>query len=92
MRVTRGAVVGSSTGGILVARNSKSNISDTQTATFDFGDTQVIWQHRTWGSSPDPKYPWAATFYGDKGTLKASVTSYDFTPFDGGASVHRDVT
>ena len=29
---------------------------------------------------PDPKYPWGATFYGDKGTLKASVNSYDFTP------------
>ena len=26
-----------------------------------------------WGSTPDPKYPWGATIYGDKGTLKASV-------------------
>src|SRR5262249_10640966 len=57
------------------------NISDTQTATFDFGDLSVVWQHRTWGESPDPKYPWGATFYGDKGTLKASVNGYDFTPF-----------
>ena len=28
----------------------------------------------------DPQYPWGATFYGDKGTLKASVMSYDFIP------------
>ena len=61
----------SSAGGILVDKASKANISDTQTATFDFGDLQVVWQHRTWGDAPDPKYPWGATFYGDKGTLKA---------------------
>jgi len=82
----------SSTGGILVDKNSKANISDTQSATFDFGDLQVIWQHRTWGSSPDPKYPWGATFYGDKGTLKASVMSYDFTPTGKGDAIHKDVT
>jgi predicted dehydrogenase len=72
----------SSTGGILVQKKSKSNIADTQTATFDFGDLKVVWQHRTWGDPPDPKYPWAATFYGDKGTLKASVNGYDLTPLD----------
>jgi hypothetical protein len=47
---------------------------------FDFGDLQVVWQHRTWGESPDPKYPWGATFYGERGTLKASVNGYDFFP------------
>ncbi len=31
-------------------------------------------------TAPDPKYPWGATIYGDKGTLKASVMSYDFIP------------
>jgi predicted dehydrogenase len=82
----------SSEGGILVDKKSKANISDTQTATFDYDDLKVIWQHRTWGSSPDPKYEWAATFYGDKGTLKVSVYSYDFTPADGSGAVHRDVT
>src|SRR5205807_6239669 len=47
----------------------------------------------TWGDAPDPKYPWGATFYGDKGTLKASVMSYDFTPSTRGESpVHQDVT
>jgi predicted dehydrogenase len=70
----------SSSGGILVDKASKANISDTQTATFDFGDLQVVWNHRTWGESVDPKYPWSATIYGDKGMLKASVFSYDYTP------------
>jgi predicted dehydrogenase len=70
----------SSTGGILVDTQSRANISDTQSATFDFGDLKVVWTHRTWGEAPDPKYPWSATLYGDKGTLKASVFSYDFTP------------
>jgi predicted dehydrogenase len=83
----------SSTGGILVAKNSKSNISDTQTATFDFGDVQVVWQHRSWGDAPDPKYPWGMTFYGEKGTLKASVMSYDYIPRGQGEQpVHKDVT
>jgi predicted dehydrogenase len=80
-----------STGGILVDKGSKANISDTQTVTFDYGDLNVVWQHRTWGDSPDPKYPWGATLYGDKGTLKASVMGYDFTPWGGGKAVHRDV-
>jgi predicted dehydrogenase len=82
----------SSTGGIFEDKKSKSNISDTQTATFDFPDLRIVWQHRTWGTTPDPDYPWAATFYGDKGTLKASVYSYDFIPEDGGKRIHRDVT
>lgn len=70
----------SSTGGILVDTKSRANISDTQSATFDFGDLKVVWTHRTWGEAPDPKYPWSATLYGDKGTLKASVFNYDFIP------------
>jgi predicted dehydrogenase len=80
-----------STGGILVDKNSKANISDTQSATFDFGKIKIVWTHRTWGEAPDPKYPWGATLYGDKGTLKASVMSYDFTPLGGGQPVHKDV-
>ncbi len=70
----------SSSGGILVQKNSKANISDTQSAVFDYGDLQVVWQHRTWGDAPDPKYPWSAILYGDKGTLKASVNDYEFFP------------
>jgi predicted dehydrogenase len=80
----------SSNGGILINKESKANISDTQTATFDYGDLEVIWQHRTWGQPPDPKYTWAATLYGDKGMLKVGVMSYDFIPAQG-ESIHRDV-
>ncbi|HWB98823.1 MAG TPA: Gfo/Idh/MocA family oxidoreductase, partial [Bryobacteraceae bacterium] len=82
----------SSTGGILIDKASKANISDTQTATFDYEDLRIVWQHRSWGHSADPKYPWGATFYGDKGTLKASVFGYDFFPAGNGQPVHRDVT
>ncbi len=82
----------SSSGGILVDKASKANISDTQTAVFDHGEVKVVWQHRTWGHPPDPKYPWGATFYGEKGTLKASVMSYDFIPMDKSEPVHKDVT
>ena len=82
----------SSSGGILVDKNSKANIPDTQTATFEYEDFPIVWTHRSWGESPDPKYPWGATIYGDKGTLKASVMSYDFTPQGKGEAVHKDVT
>jgi predicted dehydrogenase len=81
----------SSAGGILVDKGSKANIPDTQTATFDFDDLTVVWQHRTWGNPPDPKYPWGATLYGDKGMLKVSVNSYDFTPYGSGSPIHGDV-
>jgi len=81
----------SSSGGIYLDSNTMSNISDTQTATFHHDALDVVWTHRTWGQPPDPKYPWAAIFYGDKGTLKASVMSYDFIPLKG-EPVHKDVT
>ena len=83
----------SSSGGILVDKKSKANITDSQTATFDYGDLQIVWTHRTYGDPPDPKYPWGATFYGDKGTLKASVMSYDFVPYgkNAGPPIHEDV-
>jgi predicted dehydrogenase len=80
----------SSSGGIQIDKTSIANISDTQDAAFDYDDLQIIWQHRSWGDAPDPKYPWAAIFYGDKGTLKLSVTGYDFTPLGGGESIHGD--
>jgi predicted dehydrogenase len=81
----------SSSGGILVDKGRRSNISDTQTATFDFPTLKVVWTHRTWGDPPDPKYTWGMTLYGDKGTLKASVYSWDFVPLGGGAAMHEDV-
>lgn len=70
----------SSAGGIFQDKASKANISDTQTATFEFPELNAVWIHRTWGDPPDPKYPWAVVLYGEKGTLKASVNSYDFYP------------
>jgi predicted dehydrogenase len=81
----------SSSGGRLLDPGGTIDISDTQTATFDYGDLQVVWNHRAWGQPPDPQYPWAATLYGEQGTLKAGVMGYDFVPTDGGARVHRDV-
>ena len=81
----------SSSGGIFVDKASKANISDTQTAVFEYPDLRVVWQHRSWGEAYDPKHPWGATFYGDKGTLKVDVFGYDYTPY-GGQTVHRDVT
>jgi predicted dehydrogenase len=80
-----------SAGGIFVDKKSKANITDTQSATFEYPDLNVVWQHRTYGASPDPQYPWGATFYGEKGTLKASVMSYDFIPM-GGKAIRKDVT
>ncbi len=82
-----------SEGGIYVDKNSKANISDTQTASFEFPELNVVWTHRTWGDAPDPAYPWGATLYGEKGTLKLSVMSYDFIPRGGNAKpIHKDVT
>jgi predicted dehydrogenase len=81
----------SSAGGILIHKGRKVNTPDTQTAVFDYDDLKIVWQHRLWGQPPDAKYPWGATFYGEKGTLKASVYSYDFTPVGGAAPVHKDV-
>jgi predicted dehydrogenase len=70
----------SSSGGIYVQKEARSNIADTQTATFEFEQFPVVWTHRTWGNPPDPEYPWAGFIYGEKGTLKASVHRYGFFP------------
>lgn len=81
----------SSTGGIYMEKGGKSNISDTQTALFEYDELNCIWQHRTWGTPADPDYPWAFKIYGDKGTLKADVYKYDFIPEDKGEKIHKDV-
>ncbi len=73
----------SSTGGIFQDKGSNANITDTQTATFAYPDLNINWTHRSWGDAPDPEYPWAAVFHGEKGTLKASVNGYDFVPRGG---------
>lgn len=71
-----------SAGGIYVQKEGKSNIADTQTATFEYEGLNCVWQHRTWGTPPDPDYPWAMFIYGEKGVLKASTMRADFVPLD----------
>jgi predicted dehydrogenase len=73
----------SSAGGIFVQKEGKSNITDTQSAVFEYPDFNLNWQHRTWGVSPDPDYPWALFIHGEKGVLKASTMRADFVPHDG---------
>jgi predicted dehydrogenase len=77
-----------SDGGIRVDKAGKSNISDTQVATFEYPAFDISWTHRTWGTAPDPDYPWALFIYGEKGTLKASTMRADFYPDGGGKPVH----
>ncbi|MEO6036110.1 MAG: Gfo/Idh/MocA family oxidoreductase [Verrucomicrobiota bacterium] len=80
-----------SAGGIYVQKDGKSNISDTQTATFEYENFDAVWNHRTWGTPPDPDYPWALFIYGEKGTLKASTMRADFIPIDNKAkTIHFD--
>ena len=82
----------SSVGGIYMPNPGKSNISDTQTAVFEFDGLNCVWQHRAWGTAADPEYPWAYKIYGEKGTLSCSVMKYDFTPVGEGKAIHKDVT
>src|SRR5687768_8360477 len=81
----------SSTGGIYVDKGGKSNISDTQTALFEYEGLNLVWNHRAWGSASDPDYPWGLTIHGDKGSLKASTMKYDFAPAGEGKKLHVDV-
>ena len=81
----------SSEGGIYVQKEGKSNISDTQTAVFEYNDLNCVWQHRTWGTAPNPEYAWSFTLYGEKGTLIASTMSYDFIPEGKGEKIHKNV-
>ena len=46
-----------SVGGIYVQKEGKSNISDTQTAKFEYDGLNCVWTHRTWGEPTDPDYP-----------------------------------
>ncbi len=80
-----------SSGGILVDKASRANITDTQVAMFEFDNMDVVWNHRSWGTSPDPEYPWAAFIYGTKGTLKLSVNKYEFIPQGRGERMQGEV-
>ncbi len=81
----------SSTGGIYVQKEGKSNIADTQSAIFEYDGLNCVWQHRSWGTPANPQYPWSLTIYGDKGTLIASTMQYDFIPQGEGEKIHKDV-
>ncbi len=81
----------SSTGGIYIDKGGKSNISDTQSALFEYDELNCIWQHRSWGTPADPEYPWSFKLYGEKGTLSCSTMEYDFVPDDKGKKIHGDV-
>ncbi|MRI00154.1 gfo/Idh/MocA family oxidoreductase [Kriegella sp. EG-1] len=81
----------SSYGGIYIQKEAKANISDTQTAIFEYEELNCIWEHRSWGTAADPEYPWAFKIYGDKGTLHGSVQKYDFIPQGEGEKKHKDV-
>ncbi|MDF7817048.1 Gfo/Idh/MocA family oxidoreductase [Runella sp. MFBS21] len=81
----------SSTGGIYVQKEGKSNIADTQSAIFEYDGLNCVWQHRSWGTPNNPDYPWSFTLYGDKGTLWGSTMAYDFIPQGKGERIHKDV-
>lgn len=81
----------SSTGGIYIQKEGKSNIADTQSAIFEYDGMNCLWEHRTWGTPADPDYPWSFIIYGEKGTLKGSTMKYDFIPQGKGDTIHRDV-
>lgn len=82
----------SSVGGIYMQKDGKSNISDTQTAVFEYDELNCVWQHRTWGTPANPEYPWSFTLYGEKGTLWGSTMACDFIPNGkDGQKIHKDV-
>lgn len=67
------------TGGILVHKGKKANIPDTQQVTYDFGETVVTWEHRTWGQY-DGKHPWGVDFVGEKGTVRVNLDFWEHWP------------
>jgi predicted dehydrogenase len=81
----------SSQGGIYVQKEGKSNISDTQSAVFEYDELNCVWQHRSWGTPANPEYPWSFTLFGDKGTLFASTMKYTFVPQGKGDKIEKDV-
>ncbi len=80
-----------SSGGSWIDPDSVATASDTQVALFDFGNLNAVWTHRTWGTTPDRDFPWAAVLYGEKGTLKLSIQRYEFIPQGRGETVRGEV-
>jgi predicted dehydrogenase len=58
----------SSSGGVYYYDDDQQT-PDTQVATFDFGGTLMIWEHRIWSKTGVEGEPWGVTVYGEKGTL-----------------------
>lgn len=83
----------SSVGGIYMNKEAKSNISDTQTAVFEYPEVNCVWTHRSWGAPANPDYPWSFTLYGEKGTLWGSTMRADFIPIgeNNGEKKHYEV-
>ena len=81
----------SSTGGIYVQKDGKSNIADTQSAIFEYEELNCVWQHRSWGGPADPDYPWSFKLFGENGTLSGSTMQADFVPYGDGDPLHFDV-
>jgi len=79
-----------STGGIYVQKEGKSNISDTQTAIFEYDEMNVVWQHRTWGNPVDPEYPWAFKIFGEHGMLAGSTLKAEYFPYGKGEKILFD--
>ncbi|RIK80161.1 MAG: hypothetical protein DCC67_09705 [Planctomycetota bacterium] len=78
-------------GGVIMRdKASPADVQDTQTAVFDYDDLDIVWTQRNWGENPEPRHPWAATLYGDRGSLTLSVHAYEFRPHDGGEPVRAD--
>ena len=80
-----------SSGGAWIDPGSVATVPDTQVAMFDFGNLNAVWTHRTWGTTPDRDFPWAAVLYGEKGTLKLSVQRYEFVPQGDGTPERKEV-
>ena len=70
----------SSSGGIFVEKEGKSNISDTQTAIVRLSGLEHHLAAPHLGRAARSEISLGDVLYGDKGTLKASVISYDFIP------------
>ena len=82
----------SSSGGIYIKKGGLPNTNDTQIATFDYNDFQIIWNHRTWSEAPDPKWPWCAILYGENGILKAGLMGYEYKPYHTEDKITEEVT
>ncbi|MBX7106109.1 MAG: Gfo/Idh/MocA family oxidoreductase [Gemmataceae bacterium] len=75
--------------GILVHKQGKANISDTMQATFDYGDTIMTWEHRTWGNS-EKRHGWGVDFLGEKGTVRLNVDFWEYWPNFADQPAQRD--